>query len=260
MIINSNVKSLLPFKNLNDVYVVADFDRTITKGGSQTSWSILAGSKLVPKSYIKERQDLYDFYRPIEVSETVDINYKMAAMKDWFRKHIELFVKYKLQESIFEEAATNIRILEFRPFAKEFISFLHDNNIPLIIISAGIGNFIETFFKNNNCYFDNIYISSNKIIFKDGVAFGVDKNIVHSYNKNEVSLPNEILDKIKNRNNVVLLGDQVNDLNMVNKKDHNLVITTGFTTPDYPKDALLSNFDIVCDKDDDYKNLNNLLF
>ena len=35
---------------------------------------------------------------------------------------------------------------------------------------------------------NNIYISSNKIIFKDGIANGVDKNIIHSLNKNEVSL------------------------------------------------------------------------
>lgn len=44
MIINSEIKSLLPIKDLDNVYVVTDFDRTITNGNSKTSWSILASS------------------------------------------------------------------------------------------------------------------------------------------------------------------------------------------------------------------------
>ncbi len=69
MIIHSNVKELLPFSDLKNIYVVADFDKTITSGNSATSWSILASSNLVPSSYIKERDELYKYYRPIEVDE-----------------------------------------------------------------------------------------------------------------------------------------------------------------------------------------------
>ena len=260
MIINTNIKPFLPLDNFDDVYVVADFDRTITKGGSKTSWSILAGSDFIPKSYIEERQALYDYYRPIEISESVDSSFKMQAMKEWFQKHIQLFVKYKISEKDFSEAATNLRVIEFRPYAKEFIKFLHEHNIPLIIISAGIGNFIESFLKHNDCYLDNVYVSSNKIIFKNGVAVGVGENIVHTFNKNEVSLPASILEKLKNRSKVVLLGDQVSDLNMVDKNNHELVITAGFSTPDYSIDALASNFDIVCEENDDYDILCKLLF
>ena len=177
---------------------MADFDRTIMSGSSKTSWSILANSDLVPKTYVSERQTLYDYYRSIEVSDIVDYSYILQTMKEWFQKHIKLFVKYKISKQVFEEAATNLRIMEFRPYAREFIEFLHKNNIPIIIISAGIGKFIESFLEHNNCNFDNAYISSNRIIFKDGIAVGVGVNIIHSFNKNEVSLPNDILEKIKN--------------------------------------------------------------
>lgn len=260
MIINPKIKDKLPIANLNNLYVVADFDRTITNGSSKTSWSILANSDLVPKSYISERQALYDYYRPIEVSDTVDYPYKLQMMKDWFQKHINLFVKYQISQEIFEEAATNLRVMEFRPYAKEFIEFLHENNIPLIIISAGIGNFIESFLEHNNCNFDNIYISSNKIIFKDGIAVGVGDNIIHSFNKNEVSLPKNILKTIKERDNVILLGDQISDLNMVNRNNHNSVITVGFLTPDAPVDTMISNFDIICEESDTYDDVKKLVF
>ena len=39
---------------------------------SKTSWSILASSDLVPKEYVKERQELYDYYRPIEIDEVLE--------------------------------------------------------------------------------------------------------------------------------------------------------------------------------------------
>ena len=260
MFIKEKVKNFLPLKNLNTFYVVADFDRTITNGNSQTSWSILAHSNLVSKSYIQERQALYDYYRPIEISETIDINTKMNLIKEWYKKHISLFVKYQITEEIFEKSDTDLRIMQFRPGAKEFIEFLYKNNIPLIVISAGIGNFIESFFKHNNCYFDNVYISSNKIIFQNGIAVGVEDNIIHSFNKNEVSLPKYILEKLKDKNNVILLGDQLSDLNMVDSSQHNLVINIGFQSDDYPLETLTSNYDIVCESKDDYTTLKNLLF
>lgn len=262
MFFRENIKDLLPLKDFNNIYVVADFDRTITKGNSKTSWSILANSNLVPKSYIEERQALYNYYRPIEIDENMDFELKSSLVKEWFRKHIELFVKYKTSEKVFETAATDLRVMEFRIGAKDFIKFLNENNIPLIIISAGIGNFIENFLKHNNCYLDNIYISSNKIIFKDGFAIGVDNNIIHSLNKNEVSLPEEILGKIQNRNNVILLGDQISDLKMVDKNAHDNVLSVGFMTDERQEQAeiLKSNFDIVCELDDNYNDLKKLLF
>lgn len=260
MIISSNVEKILPIKELNSVYIVADFDRTITNGNSKTSWAILADSKYVPKSYVEERQKLYNHYRPIEISEDIEYSHKTEQVKEWYMKHIELFVKYKISKEIFEDAASNLRIMKFRPYAKEFLEFLHEKQIPLIIISAGIGNFIESFLIHNNCYFDNIYVSSNKIIFKDGIAVGVKENIIHSLNKNEVSLPINIIEKIENKKNVILLGDQISDLNMVNKKNHNQVISIGFITKDVPKNIMEKSFDIVCEENDNYADVKKVIF
>ena len=263
MFIHKNIKDKLPISDYDNLYVVADFDRTITKGNSKTSWSILAHSDLVPKEYAEERQALYDIYRPIEIDEHLDLETKSAKVKEWFHKHIELFVKYHTSEEVFEKAATDLRVMEFRNGAKEFVEFLHEHNIPLIIISAGVGNFIESFFKHNDCYLDNVYISSNMIIFKDGIASGVGNNIIHSLNKNEVSLPDDIHEKIKNRNNVILLGDQVSDLNMVDRNLHDQVITIGFLTDEtHEKDQMMKdNFDIVCEMtDNDYVDIKDILF
>ena len=51
---------------------------------------------------------------------------------------------------------------------KEFLRKMNEMNIPVIIISAGIGNVIEEFLKLENDYYDNIKIISNFIVFENG--------------------------------------------------------------------------------------------
>ncbi len=262
MILNDKAKEMLPIRDFSDYYVVADFDRTITNGNSKTSWSILASSQLVPECYVEERQELFDKYRPIELDEAMDFDKRSSLVREWFYKHIQLFIKYKISEEVFEKAARDLRIMEFRTGAREFLEFLHQKNIPVIIISAGIGNFIESFLKANDAYFDNIYISSNKIIFKDGVAWGVGENIIHSLNKNEVSLPDEIKKKLAGRNKVMLLGDQISDLRMIEEDKHKDVLKIGFysTRSEVDISDFASKFDVVCLENDDYNNLADMIF
>ena len=65
-------------------------------------------------------------------------------MDEWCKTHINLFYEYGITER-----AINIviekNLLKFREGAKEYIEFLHKNNIPLIIVSAGIGDIIKGF-------------------------------------------------------------------------------------------------------------------
>ena len=261
MIISEKVKDKLPIKDLNNYYVVTDFDRTITNGSSKTSWSILAESNMVPEVYVNERQELYDKYRPIELDNNMDFNERSRLVSEWYRKHVELFIKYHISEELFEKAGSDLRIMDLRPGAKEFLYFLKEHNIPLIIMSAGIGNFIESLLKKNDCLYDNIYISSNKIIFKDGIAVGVSENMIHSLNKNEVSLPNYIKDKIKDRSKAILFGDQISDLNMVDDKKKE-VIKIGFYSSRTKNtlDEFTNSYDIVCEDSDNYNELLGELF
>ena len=50
-----------------------------------------------------------------------------------------------------------------RKGVKEFLKYTYQNNIPVIIISAGITDIIENFLKANNCLYDNVHIILNKI-------------------------------------------------------------------------------------------------
>ena len=243
------------------IYILTDFDRTITIGNSESSWSILSKSSEVPKEYVEERQEFYNYYRPFEIDETLDYETKNKLMIEWWNKHIGLFIKYKLSEDVINNAARNLRVMSFRAGAKEFLKDMFDRNIPVIIISAGIGNFIKQFLIKNDCDFPNIFIVSNFIKFENGIATGVSDNVIHSLNKNEVSLPNEIKELINNRHNIILLGDSISDIKMAKEENREQALKIGFLeekveeNKPYFEDA----FDIVCQDNVDYNELSKKL-
>lgn len=247
--------------NDNSIYVLTDFDRTITVGNSESSWSILSKSNMVPKEYVQERQTFYDYYRPYEINEKIDYETKNKLMTEWWNKHIGLFVKYQLSEEVINTAAKNLRVMSFREGAKEFLENMKERNIPVIIISAGIGNFIEQFLIKNNCNFDNIYIVSNFLKFENGIASGVSDNVIHSLNKNEVSLPDEIKKLIQNRPNIILLGDSISDIRMAREDARKDALKIGFLDEnvDDNKPYYVEQFDVVCTENTGYDELSQKL-
>ena len=212
---------------------------------------------MVPKEYVAERQALYNYYRPFEIDESLNYEIKNKLMIEWWNKHIGLFIKYKLKETVINEAARNLRVMAFRDGAKDFLVNMKDRNIPVIIISAGIGNFIEQFLIKNDCNFDNIHIISNFIKFEDGIAVGVCENVIHSLNKNEVSLPPDIKDIIKDRPNIILLGDSISDVKMAKEDDRESALKIGFLEEkvEENKTYFENSFDVVCTDNTTYTEL-----
>lgn len=245
---NKNVKDKLKGWNKDNIHILTDFDRTLTVGKSESSWGILSAEGFLGEEYKAERQKLYEKYRPIEIDETLEFEEKNKLMIEWWNKHISLLIKYDLREETIIEATKNIKVMKFRDGAVDLLGKLYEMNIPVIIMSAGIGNFIEEFLKNHGCYFSNIYIISNFIKFEDGKAVGISDEIIHSLNKREDLLPDIILDKIKDRPNVILLGDQISDITMISEDKREQALKIGFCEEKVDENIKYFNkeFDVVC--------------
>lgn len=247
MIIYKDNLSKLNKWNDNSIFVLTDFDRTLTSGNSWGSWEIIVNNAKVSNEYKKEVYDLFDYYRPLEINENIDKKIRKQYMIDWWNEEIELFKKYNFDEYIINDALNNLDVMTFRDGAKEFLIDMYNRNIPVIIISAGIGNFIEKFLKDNNCYFNNIYLISNFLKFEKGKLVGFSDKVIHSFNKNLINLPSSVKKLIENRNNVLLLGDSLSDINMANGIDKKNIFSIGFL-----EDNIINNlkyfqetFDIV---------------
>ena len=231
----------------SNYFVVADFDRTITAGDSESTWGSISKAEVLPDEYIKARQDLHNKYRPIEIDTNINENIKIQYMDEWFRTHINILYKYGLTEKNINSVIEK-NVLDFRAGAKEYIEYLHKNNIPLIIVSAGIGNIIKGFLQKNNCYYDNIEIISNFMDFEDGKMKIMQNNIIHSLNKNIVKLPKNIQNKLLGRKYIVLYGDGLADIKMVPEEALKNTISVAFLEAKIVESLETFNkvFDIVC--------------
>jgi len=94
---------------------------------------------------------------------------------------------------------------------------MYINNIPVVILSAGIGNVIEQFLKNNNCYYENMHIISNFIPFDEaGNIRKYEGELIHTLNKTmEGKITQELAKKIEGREYRLLLGDFIEDKKMI---------------------------------------------
>lgn len=247
--------------NKDDIFVVADFDRTITTGDSKATFALFSLSGLYGSDYERERTVVHDYYRPIELDETLGYSEKYELMKEWALESYKLMLKYKVRESDIETIVKQKRFLNLRSGAVEFINMLNDLGIPLIINSAGIGNFIECILKLNGCYSDNVFISANFLEFKDDVIVDSITNIIHSMNKYDIRISNEFKKLIKGKKTCVLIGDQLSDLNMDHSLSNDKTISFGFLESNVEKNEKLFNeqYDVVLQDSESFDIIGKLL-
>lgn len=244
----------------NSFYVVADFDKTLTEGSSNSTWGVMANANQVGIEYKEKRTALYNKYRPIEIDQSISDEEKSFAMTEWWQAHINLFYEYGLKQEAIKNAIADGN-LKYRQGAKKFLRKMYEQNIPVIIISAGIGNVIEEFLNTENDYYDNIKIISNFISFENGIFKEVIGDTIHALNKNIVCLDDESKQILKERKNILLFGDGLADLKMISEEEKENAIMVGFLDEKINENLEHYNkgFDIVLTNQGSFEEVNNIL-
>jgi len=253
-------KEIFSKEGKDKIHVVTDFDRTLTKvyvNGKMipSIISILRDGDYISKDYAEKAHALYNKYRPIEKDSNIPIKEKKKKMKEWWAEHFKLLIKSGLNKKHLEIIIKHENI-KFREHALEFFSILRKFEIPLIIISSsGLGDAIPMLLKRENCLYSNIHIISNFYRWdKDGKAIGIKKPIIHSLNKEEISIKSyPVFNLIKNRKNVILLGDSLDDVGAVKGFDCKNLIKIGFLNEDINKNLVhyRKKFDVLLLNDTD---------
>lgn len=246
-----------------EMVFVFDFDGTIHKkyiNGKQTPSiiSILRNQDILNQDYSEKAKKLSDTYHPIEKDNSISSQEKISKMEEWWQKHIDLLIENKLSRE-------NIRDISYHPLLviregiSELFIFANENNIPIIIFSAsGTGSdSIRFFLKRHNILFENVIIISNNFEYKNDVIKNIIPPIIHALNKNE-SILNffpEIQQLILKKKSVLLIGDSINDVSMVENKNHTNIVRVGLLNeldPEKKNDVLLlfqKKFDLVIEND-----------
>ncbi len=254
-----NTDKVNKFKNISDdFYVIADFDHTLTTSKSTASMGIIP--KFIGGGCLEQRLALYNHYRPLELNYKIDKTEKQKLMREWATKSFSVLIKYIKSEKIIKDSIKGAN-LYLREGAKEFLELMHNKNIPVIIMSAGVGNIIEEFLKDNNCLYKNIYIVSNFFKFPNGKAHLDINNIIATSNKEYKRIPKEVQDKIKDKKCSLLLGDLIEDLKMQRKDNLSKTLTIGFLDENIEEsiEKYNDNFDIVLTNNSSFDEIKNIL-
>ena len=255
---NEIIDKILSLK-FEDIYLVFDFDRTITRGTSKTSWSIIDESSFINRGYKLDSKKLYNYYRRIEIDDYISDNAKEFLMEEWTRRQLELFTKYNITEDLFNKILLS-NSLDFRDGIAIFFKEMYNLNIPIIIISAGLGNIVYESLKQNNCIYDNVYLISNMLKFENNLV-KIEGSLVNSTNKKNINIPINVYNAIKNRNTIIMFGDQISDLVVLNNFNFENLISIGFLSNDTDKclEKYRKHFDIVCSESENYQNIEKIL-
>ena len=238
------------------IHILSDFDKTLTRAFINnieipSLISILRDGNYLTPDYSKKAHAFFNKYHQIEINPNIPLLEKKKEMNQWWNKHFNLLIKSGLNKKDIKKIIQSDKII-FRKGALDFFNILHNYNIPLVIMSAaGLGkDSISLYFKKYKILYKNIHIISNEAIWdKNGNVINFKKPIIHSANKDETMVkdfPN-IYKKIKNKKNVILLGDNLDDIEMIKGFDYCHLIKIGFLNKNIEQNLEIykKNYDVV---------------
>ncbi len=248
-------------------HIVSDFDGTLTKAFMKgkryhSTFSTIYEGNYLSEDYSKKAYALYSKYYPIEISNNIPLKEKNKKMLEWWKKHLNLMIKCGMSVDVVNNIAKKNKI-KLRTGASKFMDLLMKNRIPLLIFSAGVGNLIETYLESEKKLYKNIHLISNFYEFdKNGKVKGFKSKIIHTFNKNEVQVKDTpYYNDIKQRKNVLLLGDNIGDIGVSEGLEHDTIIRIGFLNDNVKEllDDYKKAFDVVILNDGPMDYVNKLV-
>jgi 5'-nucleotidase len=254
---NSVIQQFVDSASFDSLHILADFDNTLTRAfvdGKKVPSLIaeLRTGGYLSDDYEREANALYDHYHPFEEDLSLPEEERAGKLSQWWDAHFETMIRHGVTRDILTSAASNTHHT-FRGGARALFTLLDAHDIPLVLMSAGMGDMIDALMRSQNMLTEDVHIVSNFLEFSEsGEATGVKPPVIHTLNKSEVVLRDYPLhDRIANRRNVLVLGDRISDLRMIDGFDYDTMLSIGFyNSPDTTHlQAYKDAFDIVIEDD-----------
>jgi cytosolic 5'-nucleotidase 3 len=264
------IKNEMKKEGFSNLHILSDFDRTLTYGTinnvkTPSIISILRDGNYLVEGYSEKAHALYHKYHPIEVDSKISLKEKVKAMDEWWDLHNKLLIESSLSKKDLKEIVETGHV-KFRKGVPEFLDYIKKYNIPLIIFSAsGCGDAVQLFFEKINKNYSNIFYITNKFNYDEkGIVISPQLPIIHCMNKTELVLKEfpEVYEKIKDKLNVILLGDSLDDSGMAEGFEYKNILKIGFLNLEYNKDSkkeYLEKYDILLEGDGDFTFVYDLI-
>lgn len=261
-----NIISAFSIGKAKKLHILADFDKTLTQttviSGKKVSSIIgqLRAGGYLTQNYAEDSFALFKHYGPLEHDQSIDRPKRSKLMEEWWIKHIELLVKCRLNKDDMDHVVAK-NYIKLRPGVAEFLNLLKINNVPIVIMSGAPAYMIQKQLELAGLLTDNIHIVANWYEYNnEGYVTSFKIPIIHSLNKYEVTVREfPFFSQLKERKNVILLGDQIDDLGMIEGFEYKNLLTVGFANEKEDEKKFDQKFDILITENDNFDFINELV-
>lgn len=227
-------------RDLSKVIIIADFDRTLTTAMCKTSChGVVESCAGLSASYRNLTTKLTEHYLPIEMDPAIPRAEKIPLMQEWYRRAHELLLQEPFTPALLESAVRESRIA-LRPGCDELLAGCHDRGVPVVVMSAGLGNVIKSVMGQRLTpgtaakVVPSLPIVSNWLLFdvQDQVC-GFSEPLLHMFNKDGCFIETQLAERwpqlSKGRHTILLLGDGLGDAHMADgfERSHT-ILKVGF--------------------------------
>lgn len=196
--------------------IISDFSKTFTRSDMPTTWSVFAKSEMLGDEYFTDRDNLYNEYFQFEQEGNIQ------KTELWFSKHAELFTKYHLTQDQIDQIVMDDRFFAPRPWVRELLDYITQQDIPLIIVTSWITNIVSAWFQKRYNYIPEV-IFWNELIMDDGVVVWVEQDSITCPLDKSIDIEGEH-DGVSIED-IILIGDNIEDTRII----QNPKLTLGFT-------------------------------
>ncbi|KJH42950.1 HAD hydrolase, family IE [Dictyocaulus viviparus] len=245
-----------------NLMVVSDFDYTLSKFEDTqgrrcwTTHGVFDNCvKQIDEDLAVKFQLLKDKYFPIEFDPNLTIEEKVPFMEEWWNISHQYIVSAKFHRATVEGFVRNAHIM-LRDQTDQMIIQLDRLDVPLVVFSAGIGNIIEMYLKQELGEIPkNIHLISNMMNFDEqDIVVSFSEPLIHTFCKNSsvIRKEAEFFHIFRERRNVVLLGDSMGDIHMdVGVEKKALTLKIGFLNSNVNSllDHYMEVYDVVLVQD-----------
>lgn len=231
---------------------IVDFDWTLSgynnNGASKvckTSYGVLTSSPLIDEKYRLGAAEIKDKYFPFERDHSLSLEVRSEYMVKWWNEiHVYMiecgFSQHLVEDSIRIAIEQNDMFL--RAGSAEYLRALNASRTPVLIMSAGLHQTVETTLRTMGVLYPDAEVCANMMHFRaDGSIESFSPVMpIHSCNKsfNAVEASSGFRRQCVERQspNVLVVGDSMGDINM----SHGLTpvgqrLNIGFVNADFDK-------------------------
>ncbi|MBR6952142.1 MAG: haloacid dehalogenase-like hydrolase [Oscillospiraceae bacterium] len=191
-----------------EVVVVCDFDGTITTADSDVTMNAMAKAVGYDSSFSQARDELYREYAP--ALEQAAEGERAALERKWWNGQMAQFLRYPIPPEAYTDALTNLHF-ELRPEAAELLRYCEENDVPVFIVSAGLGNLIIPILAWSGLLSPNLRVLSNFVRYDGEKAVSYTAPVTPSNKRTHLQMELSAFDHYI----AVVYGDKEEDLDLL---------------------------------------------